>query len=134
VLKEAGVQIAPSTYYAVRSRPPSARAVRDEQLCEQIMKVYNDNYRVYGARKVWRQLLRDDVAVARCTVERLMRLAGDPGRPPGQDPPDHRLGSRSAQANGPGWGVVLGLLVSGRAGVGIVRRGRVGRGTRRLAW
>lgn len=79
MLKQAGVQIAPSTYYAARSRPPSPRAVRDDRLCEQIMKVYNDNYRVYGARKVWRQLLRDDVAVARCTVERLMRRLGITG-------------------------------------------------------
>lgn len=76
MLSEAGLQVAPSTYYAARHRPPSARAVRDDELCEKIMKVFNDNYRVYGARKVWRQLLREQVPVARCTIERLMRRLG----------------------------------------------------------
>jgi putative transposase len=65
--------IAPSTYYAARSRPPSARALRDEQLIEEIRRIYRENYRVYGARKVWRQLRREGFSVARCTVERLMR-------------------------------------------------------------
>ena len=49
---------------------------RDEELCAQIRRVHQDNFRVYGARKVWRQLRREDVAVARCTVERLMRRLG----------------------------------------------------------
>jgi len=65
--------IAPSTYYAARSRPASARTLRDEQLAGEIRRVYGQNYRVYGARKVWRQLNREGIAVARCTVERLMR-------------------------------------------------------------
>jgi putative transposase len=66
--------IAPSTYYAVR--PPSARALRDAQLKPQIQRVFDDNFGVYGARKVWLQLRREGVVVARCTVERLMRELG----------------------------------------------------------
>jgi putative transposase len=76
VLRDAGLQVASSTYYATRDRPASARTVRDDELCARIQAVYDGNYRVYGARKVWRQLLREDVAVARCTVERLMRRLG----------------------------------------------------------
>lgn len=76
MLRDAGLQVAPSTYYAARHRPPSARAVRDEQLCARIRQVFDDNYRVYGARKVWRQLLREGDEVARCTVERLMARLG----------------------------------------------------------
>lgn len=68
--------IAPSTYYAARSRPPSARALRDEEISREISRVHADNYGVYGADKVWTQLGREGVAVARCTVERLMRTAG----------------------------------------------------------
>ena len=73
MLIEFGLQIAPSTYYAALTRPPSARAVRDEELKEMIDKIYRENYSVYGARKVWWQLRRDGVAVGRCRVERLMR-------------------------------------------------------------
>lgn len=76
VLRAAGVQIAPSSYYAARKRPPAARARRDEQLKAQIVRVHAANYGVYGARKVWAQLHREGVAVARCTVERLMRQLG----------------------------------------------------------
>jgi putative transposase len=66
----------PSTYYAYKARPPSDRALRDAWLGEQIERVYADNYRVYGARKVWIQLHREGIPVARCTVERLMRDLG----------------------------------------------------------
>ncbi|MGH9200374.1 MAG: IS3 family transposase [Vicinamibacterales bacterium] len=66
----------PSTYYAARIRPPSDRDLADEWLLDQIRRVYDDNYGVYGARKLWKQLGREGVAVARCTVERLMRRAG----------------------------------------------------------
>jgi putative transposase len=76
VLTDFGLQIAPSTYYAALTRPPSARAVRDEELKEMIDKIYRENYSVYGARKVWCQLRRDGVAVGRCRVERLMRRMG----------------------------------------------------------
>jgi putative transposase len=70
--------IAPSTYYAhaaVRANPAkaSARVQQDLALMAQIRRVYDANFRVYGARKVWRQLDREGVVVARCTVERLMR-------------------------------------------------------------
>jgi putative transposase len=75
-LTEHGCQIAPSTYYAVKSRPPSARALRDEMLKVEIVRVYEENLFVYGADKVWTQLNREGIAVARCTVERLMRDLG----------------------------------------------------------
>jgi putative transposase len=79
VLRDAGVPIAPSTYYAARSRPPSARARRDEWLSVEITNVWKDNYEVYGARKVWEALRRKGISVARCTVERLMRELGITG-------------------------------------------------------
>lgn len=68
--------IAPSTYYDAKSRPPSARALRDEGLKAEIERVHAGNFGVYGARKVWRQLKREGIDVARCTVERLMRSLG----------------------------------------------------------
>jgi len=73
--------IAPSTYYqhAARQADPalrSNRAGRDEALCKQIRRVWEENKQVYGVRKMWRQLLREGFAVARCTVERLMRRLG----------------------------------------------------------
>jgi putative transposase len=73
VLTQHGCQIAPSTYYDAACRVPSARAVRDEQLKAAISRIHKDNYGVYGARKIWLQLNREGTAVARCTVERLMR-------------------------------------------------------------
>ncbi|MBO2458105.1 IS3 family transposase [Actinomadura violacea] len=76
VLSEHGTKIAPSTYYAAKSRPASARAERDAWLKTEITRIYTDDYRVYGARKVWRRLQREGHAVARCTVERLMRELG----------------------------------------------------------
>jgi transposase InsO family protein len=73
--------IAPSTYYAhkAKHRDPdlrSARAKRDEGLKPEIQRVWEENFRVYGVRKVWRQLKREDFEVARCTVARLMRDLG----------------------------------------------------------
>ena len=76
VLRERNVGIAPSTYYAYKSRPPSARTQRDAWLIEQIRQAHQDNYGVYGASKVWAQLNRQGTPVARCTVQRLMRQAG----------------------------------------------------------
>ena len=73
VLAQAGVAIAPSSYYTAKTRPPSARSLRDEQLKTEIVRVFDANYRVYGADKVWAQLHREGIRVARCTVERLMR-------------------------------------------------------------
>jgi putative transposase len=74
------LEIAPSTYYCAVSRPPSQRKVRDTELQGHIARVFEDNYGVYGARKVWRQLNREGIAVARCTVERLMAQMGLAGR------------------------------------------------------
>jgi putative transposase len=76
VLKKAGVQIAPSGYYAAKTRPPSARAVRDAELIPLIHRAHADNIGVYGARKIHAALVRQDVTVARCTIERLMRAEG----------------------------------------------------------
>lgn len=78
------LQIAPSTYYAAKSRPPSARAVRDQNLKVEIARVHRANFEVYGARKVWAQLRREGTAVARCTVERLMSELGLAGAVRGQ--------------------------------------------------
>jgi putative transposase len=75
-LKQTPAQIAPSTYYAAKTRPESARAARDRELAEKIEQVHEDNHNVYGARKVWAELNRQDTDVARCTVERLMRENG----------------------------------------------------------
>jgi putative transposase len=68
--------IAPSTYYAAKRRLPSARSLRDEELKVDIRRVHQDNFGVYGARKIWRQLHREGISVARCTVERLMGELG----------------------------------------------------------
>lgn len=64
------------TYHARKSRPPSARAVRDEALKADIARVFKDNYSCYGARRVWIALRREDIKAARCTVERLMADMG----------------------------------------------------------
>jgi putative transposase len=76
VLSEHGCPIAPSTYYAAKSRPTCDRVIRDAELLAQIRRVHADNYGVYGARKVWHQLNREGIVVARCTVERLMKADG----------------------------------------------------------
>ena len=76
VLTEHGCKIAPSTYYEAASRPTSKRTLRDEQLAPLISRVHAENYGVYGARKVWLALNREGIAVARCTVERLMKALG----------------------------------------------------------
>jgi putative transposase len=72
------LQIAPSTYYAVKARQrcPSARALRDAELLVEIGRVYDRSRGLYGARKVWWQLRLEGIPAARCTVERLMRQAG----------------------------------------------------------
>ena len=75
------LQVAPSAYrrHAARLCDPSrrsARALRDEHLEPHVHRVWQENHRVYGADKVWRQLNRKGITVARCTVERLMRAQG----------------------------------------------------------
>jgi transposase InsO family protein len=73
--------IAPSTYrdHAAKRADPaklSARAKRDQALKPEIARVFAENFEVYGARKVWRQMVREGFAVARCTIERLMQDMG----------------------------------------------------------
>jgi putative transposase len=70
------LRIAPSSYYAAVSRPASARQERDAVLKVAIRRVWDAHRQVYGADKVWAQLNREGVRVARCTVERLMRELG----------------------------------------------------------
>ena len=77
----AQVPIAPSTYYEHKAREIDGMRVpqrlrRDRELKPSIQRVLDDNFQVYGARKVWRQLNRQQIAVPRCTVERLMRELG----------------------------------------------------------
>ena len=76
MLTEHGLPIAPSTYYERLAKMPSARVQRDARLLVEIRRVHGDHFGVYGARKVWLQLNREGIPVARCTVERLMRSAG----------------------------------------------------------
>jgi putative transposase len=73
--------IAPSTYFAHAARHAdpnlrSDRAKRDAELIPEVQRVYRENFEVYGVRKVWRQLRREDFDVARCTVGRLMQRLG----------------------------------------------------------
>ena len=77
----AQLPIAPSTYYESKAReanperlPP--RVQRDIELSDEIQRVWDENFRVYGAEKVWKHLKREQIAVAHCTVERLMRVLG----------------------------------------------------------
>ena len=81
VLSQHGVPIASRSYRAFKTRPASARARRDERVMTEIRRVHEASGGRYGARKVYWQLRREDVAVdgapiARCTVERLMKAAG----------------------------------------------------------
>jgi putative transposase len=81
-LADTPVGIAPSTYYAHKTRPASARQLADVGAVALIARVHRDNYGVYGARKVWHELHRlGHTDVARCTVERLMRSNGLRGIP-----------------------------------------------------
>jgi hypothetical protein len=71
--------IAPSTYYLHKARVADPERVpkrmkRERQLEIEVQRVYEANFRVYGARKVWRQLNREGIEVARCTVERLVMI------------------------------------------------------------
>ena len=70
---------APSTSHAARVRPPSARALRDRQLRPELRRINGDNCRADGAGEVWRQMKREGVPVACCTVERRMRGEGPQG-------------------------------------------------------
>jgi putative transposase len=70
------LQVAPSSYYAARSRPPSKRCRQDDSLKPLLRQVHAQHFGVYGVRKLWHQLRREGTEVARCTVERLMRDLG----------------------------------------------------------
>jgi putative transposase len=94
---EHGLKIAPSTYYEHLRRDATVREQREEFLKVEIARVHRENFGVYGARKVWLQLNREGIAVARCTVERLMRELGLTGAVRGKvkkttiaDPEDRR--------------------------------------------
>lgn len=76
VLTEHGIKVALSTYYEHKDRAPGRREVRDGMLKPVLQRVYAANYGVYGARKLWLALNREGIAVARCTVERLMGELG----------------------------------------------------------
>jgi putative transposase len=80
----ANLPIAPSTFYEHKAREADLnrlpdRAKRDLELCIDIQRVWEENFQVYGARKVWRQMNREDIEVARCTIERLMKHLGIEG-------------------------------------------------------
>ena len=76
VLAEAGIAVAPSTYYAAKRRPASKRSLSDVATTEVITKIHGENYGVYGVRKVHAELRRQGHEVAQCTVRRLMKTAG----------------------------------------------------------
>jgi putative transposase len=73
------LQVAPSSYYAIKNRQPSARAQRDEVIGRVVRQLWEDNYRVYGARKIWKAAQRAGYDVGRDQVARLMRAAGIAG-------------------------------------------------------
>ncbi len=76
VLRDHDLLIAPSTYYAAKSRPPSARQQSDEVRLEDVKRIHRENYGVYGVRKVWHALQREGIQIGRDQVARLMRRAG----------------------------------------------------------
>ena len=79
VLRTAGLQVAPSTYHAAKSRMPSTRAQRDRVMGPALRGLWEDNYRVYGARKLWKAARRAGHDIGRDQVARLMRDAGIQG-------------------------------------------------------
>ena len=102
VLSDQGTPIAPSTYYDARQGQSGRRALRDEQLKKEIARVHQDNYGVYGARKVWLALNREGVPVARCIVERLMRELGWQGVRRGGGGPRSRIRPQPARRTSSG--------------------------------
>lgn len=69
------LQVAPSSYYAAKTRAPSARALRDEELIPQLVELWETNYRVYGVRKLWKAARRAGIMIGRDQTARLMRAA-----------------------------------------------------------
>ena len=131
VLSAAGCSIAPSTYYAVKSRTPSTRAVRDAVMIPILVALWVANYRVYGANKLWRAARRTGHDIGRDQVARLMRAAGIEGvrrcrrvhttRPDGTAPRHPDLVRRAFSADAPNrlWVTDL-TYVPTWAGVGYV--------------
>src|SRR5690606_18265031 len=111
VLSNAGLQVAASTYYAAKTRRPSARARRDAELSPALRKLWEDNYCVYGARKLWKAARRAGYDVGRDQVARLMRAEGIEGvrrtkqvrttRPAESTPRHPDLVNRDFTATGP---------------------------------
>ncbi|ALD65340.1 hypothetical protein AFL94_17035 [Arthrobacter sp. LS16] len=79
-LEDTSAQFAASSYYAHKTRPKSQRAIRDEKLVPLMRKVFEENYCCYGARKMWHSMNREHSTdlgpIVRCTIERLMPVAG----------------------------------------------------------
>lgn len=73
------LQVAPSSYYASKTRAPSARTLRDEELIPQLIELWETNYRVYGVRKLWKAARRAGIMIGRDQTARLMRAAGIEG-------------------------------------------------------
>ncbi|WP_245854530.1 IS3 family transposase [Flavimobilis soli] len=73
------LQVAPSSYYAAKTRAPSARALRDEELIPRLVELWEMNYRVYGVRKLWKAARRARIVIGRDQTARLMRVAGIEG-------------------------------------------------------
>lgn len=90
--------MAPSTYYHTKTRPPSARACRDAVLGPALRQLWEDNYRVYGVRKLWRAARRAGHDVGRDHVARLMRHAGIEGARRGKKVQDHEAGRQRCAA------------------------------------
>ena len=101
------LDIAPSTWHehARRKGDPDRlpeRAKRDAELSVHIRRVFAENFSVYGVRKVWRQLTREGIAVARCTVARLMKAMGPARGCPRQADEDHDQRQSDAMSAGQG--------------------------------
>ena len=71
--------MAPSSYYAAKTRAPSARAVRDKELIPLLVELWESNYRVYGVRKLWKAARRAGIMIGPDQTARLMRAAGIEG-------------------------------------------------------
>ena len=73
------LQVAPSTYYAANSRPASARQRRDAEIAPRLLELWEDNYSVYGARKLWKAAQRAGIQIGRDQLARLMKVLGIEG-------------------------------------------------------
>ena len=79
VLRSAGVPVAPSTYYAAKKRRPCAREQRDAEMIPILVGIWEDNYRIYGARKLWKAAVRAGHDIGRDQTARLMGITGIEG-------------------------------------------------------